>query len=81
MPAFPLALTTAIGNGGTSLDDRQYVYPDGETGKNQQYLGVYDRAGDACPKCGYTLERIVQGQRSTYLCPVCQPVPVNTEEL
>jgi len=73
-------LSTAIGNGGTSLEDRQYVYPNGGTGKHQQHLGVYDRAGDACPKCGYVVERIVQGQRSTYLCPICQPIPDNTEE-
>lgn len=62
-----------IANGGTSLGDRQYVYPDGGLGNHQHYLRVYDRAGDRCPRCGYALQRIVQGQRSTYFCPVCQP--------
>ena len=66
-------LQLAVDHGGTSLDDRQYVYPNGGLGGHQQHLSVYDRSGDACPRCGYALERIVQGQRSTYFCPVCQP--------
>lgn len=68
-------LAQGIQNGGTSLEDRQYIYPDGGTGNHQYHLNVYDRAGETCPRCGYMLERIVQGQRSTYLCPVCQPSP------
>ncbi|MCJ7552223.1 MAG: bifunctional DNA-formamidopyrimidine glycosylase/DNA-(apurinic or apyrimidinic site) lyase [Anaerolineae bacterium] len=68
-------LAQGIRNGGTSLEDRQYTYPDGGTGNHQNHLNVYDRAGETCPRCGYMLERIVQGQRSTYLCPVCQPDP------
>ena len=68
-------LAQGIRNGGTSLEDRQYSYPNGGTGNHQHHLNVYDRAGETCPRCGYMLERIVQGQRSTYLCPVCQPDP------
>jgi formamidopyrimidine-DNA glycosylase len=68
-------LAQGIRDGGTSLEDRQYVYPDGGTGHHQNHLNVYDRAGETCPRCGYMLERIVQGQRSTYLCPACQPGP------
>jgi formamidopyrimidine-DNA glycosylase len=41
-------------------------------GEHQHHLNVYDRAGDRCPRCGYTLQRMVQGQRSTYFCPICQ---------
>ncbi len=70
--AIVMVLGGGIANGGTSLGDRQYVYPDGGLGNHQHYLQVYDRAGDRCPRCGYALERIVQGQRSTYYCPVCQ---------
>ncbi|MBN1246130.1 MAG: bifunctional DNA-formamidopyrimidine glycosylase/DNA-(apurinic or apyrimidinic site) lyase [Anaerolineae bacterium] len=66
-------LRLGIVHGGTSLEDRQYVYPDGGTGEHQHHLSVYDRAGDRCRRCGYELQRIVQGQRSTYFCPVCQP--------
>ncbi len=67
------ALRAGICNGGTSLQDRQYVYPDGALGRHQERLVVYDREGERCPRCGYTVERIVQGQRSTYFCRVCQP--------
>ena len=35
-------------------------------------LAVYDREGQACPRCGATVRRIVQAGRSTYFCPVCQ---------
>ena len=34
---------------------------------------VYDRAGEPCGNCGTAIERIVQGGRSTYFCPHCQP--------
>jgi formamidopyrimidine-DNA glycosylase len=34
---------------------------------------VYDRAGEPCATCGTEIERIVQGGRSTFFCPVCQP--------
>jgi formamidopyrimidine-DNA glycosylase len=66
-------LRQAIIEGGTSLDDRQYTYPNGNIGGFQEHLQVYDRGGEICPRCGYMLARIVQGQRSTYYCPVCQP--------
>jgi len=75
--AIVVSLRAGIVDGGTSLDDRQYVYPDGGLGSHQSALVVYDRAGDRCPRCGYLVERIVQGQRSTYLCPVCQTAPEN----
>ncbi|HOT92297.1 MAG TPA: bifunctional DNA-formamidopyrimidine glycosylase/DNA-(apurinic or apyrimidinic site) lyase [Anaerolineae bacterium] len=70
--AIVTVLHEAVADGGTSLADRQYVYPDGGLGQHQAHLHVYDRAGERCPRCGYTVERIVQGQRSTYFCPVCQ---------
>jgi formamidopyrimidine-DNA glycosylase len=65
----------AINHGGTSLDDRQYTYPDGQLGTHQRHLYVYDRAGEQCERCGYELKRIVQAQRSTYYCPICQSTP------
>ncbi len=73
--AIVTTLKRGIDHGGTSLDDRQYVYPDGRLGTYQEQLCVYDREGDLCPRCGYELQRIVQGQRRTYLCPHCQPKP------
>lgn len=37
-------------------------------------LDVYDREGLPCRRCGTKIERIVQAGRSTYFCPVCQPL-------
>ncbi|MBO6936953.1 MAG: hypothetical protein JJ863_18425 [Deltaproteobacteria bacterium] len=34
---------------------------------------VYGREGEACPRCGGPIGRFVQGGRSTFLCPACQP--------
>lgn len=68
-------LREGVENGGATLPDRQYVYPNGDLGQQQLHLAVYDRAGECCPRCGYVLERIVQAQRSTYFCPLCQPCP------
>lgn len=36
-------------------------------------LRVYDRAGEPCRRCRSPIRRIVQGQRSTFYCAVCQP--------
>lgn len=33
---------------------------------------VYGKEGEPCPRCGTPIARIVQGGRSTYLCPACQ---------
>ena len=68
-------LREAIRDGGTRLADRQYVYPDGGSGQHQQRLQVYGREGAPCPRCGRALVRIVQGGRSSYFCPACQPLP------
>ena len=44
-----------------------------EEGGRNPFL-VYDRAGARCSTCRRgTIERIVQGGRSSYFCPVCQP--------
>lgn len=72
--AIGAALRAAIQDGGTSLGDRQYVYPTGELGQHQLALAVYERAAQACPRCGAPIERTVLGQRSTYFCPRCQSI-------
>jgi formamidopyrimidine-DNA glycosylase len=43
-----------------------------EEGGENRFL-VYDRAGDPCFTCGTAILRIVQGGRSTFYCPYCQP--------
>jgi len=37
-----------------------------------QQFAVYERAGKPCRRCGTTIRRTVQAQRSTYCCPLCQ---------
>jgi len=34
---------------------------------------VYGHAGEPCPRCGASIGRLVQGGRSSYYCPECQP--------
>jgi endonuclease-8 len=36
-------------------------------------MRVYDRAKQRCRTCGGVVERRMQGLRSTYVCPTCQP--------
>ena len=64
-------LKRAIKNCGTTFSDFQDTT--GSTGGYQKYLKVYGRAGQECKKCGTTIEKFVQAQRSTFFCPVCQP--------
>ncbi len=70
--AIQAVLTEAIANQGSSL--RNYRDGYGRRGTQQDHFNVYDRAGEPCPRCGAPVERIVVAQRSTYFCPVCQPV-------
>lgn len=63
-------LARAIEAGGSSL--RDYVNGAGEPGWAQMSYAVYEREGQPCPRCGATVRRMVQGQRSTFYCPGCQ---------
>ncbi len=65
-------LCEALEEGGTSLRDNQYRQPDGDAGAYQDLLAIYGRAGQGCLRCGATIERLVVGQRGTYICPRCQ---------
>ena len=47
----------------------QYVNQGG-----QGSFAVYGHEGEPCPRCGQTVERIVQSGRSTFLCAACQSV-------
>lgn len=58
--------------GGTSLDDLAYLLPDGRVGEYLSRLAVYGRTGEACPRCGGVIERVVVAQRSAHFCPTCQ---------
>jgi formamidopyrimidine-DNA glycosylase len=69
----PRVFQDALRRGGTSLKD--FVDADGREGENAEYLRVYDRAGEACPRrgCGGRIRRSVQQGRVTFHCPRCQP--------
>ncbi len=45
----------------------------GRRGSNQDALNVFRRDGEPCPRCSTVITRIVVAQRSTHLCPRCQP--------
>jgi formamidopyrimidine-DNA glycosylase len=68
--AIKRVLAAAIAAGGSSL--RDYVATDGELGYFQLQTRVYDREGLPCKTCGTPIRRIVQGQRASFYCPVCQ---------
>ncbi len=63
-------LKKAIQAGGSSL--RDFVDAHGEPGYFMMQTKVYDRADQPCRVCQTIIRQIVQGQRSTYFCPVCQ---------
>jgi formamidopyrimidine-DNA glycosylase len=68
--AIKQTLRSAIRAGGSTL--RDFVGADGNAGYFQQKYWVYDRAGEACRRCGSVIRRFPQGQRSTFYCPTCQ---------
>lgn len=63
-------LSQAIIAGGSSL--RDFVNSDGAKGYFQNHYWVYARSNEDCKKCGHTIKRITQGQRSTFYCAQCQ---------
>ncbi len=63
-------LTEAIAVGGSTL--RDFVGADGADGYFMLDARVYDRAGEPCRVCATPIVRVVQGQRATYYCRVCQ---------
>ena len=65
-------LAEAVERRGSSVDD--YTAPEGD-GSMQERLRVYQRAGDACPRCGRPVRRVVIGGRATHFCSWCQRLP------
>ena len=63
-------LARAVEQGGSSLKD--FVNAHGDTGYFQLEASVYGRTGLPCRTCEAPIKQIVQGQRSTFFCPVCQ---------
>lgn len=67
-------LSRAILYEGSTLGDGTYRNALNQTGRYQNEHRVYQKADHPCPTCRRgTILRIVQAQRSTFFCPVCQP--------
>ena len=62
-------LRRAIEAGGSTLKD---FSANGAAGHYQEQAQVYGRGGQPCNTCGNPVRRIVQGQRATYFCGICQ---------
>ena len=69
VPAIRDVLEESIAAGGSTI--RDYAQPSGELGYFASSWQAYGREGDAC-SCGGTVERFVQGGRSTFWCRKCQ---------
>lgn len=63
-------LAEAVAAGGSTL--RDFRNAQGQQGHFQAATKVYGRAGEPCLVCGTSIEKVVQGQRSTYFCKHCQ---------
>lgn len=63
-------LAKAVKKGGTTI--RSYENAFGENGNYQDYLKVYGKTGEDCPRCGTTIEKIKVAGRGTHFCPACQ---------
>jgi formamidopyrimidine-DNA glycosylase len=63
-------LALALRTGGSSL--RDFVDSSGNPGYFQDQRLVYDRAGEACSRCGAEIRMLRHGSRATYFCSRCQ---------
>ncbi len=69
VPAIRTVLDESIAAGGSTI--RDYAQPSGELGYFAASWRVYGREGEAC-HCGGTVQRMIQGGRSSFWCPRCQ---------
>ena len=68
-----VVLQEAIEHEGSTLSDGTYRNALNDAGGYQNYHRVYDRADSPCRRCRKgVIRRMVQAQRSTFFCPVCQ---------
>ncbi len=67
-------MLAALGQGGTSFD-ALYVNVNGQSGYFDRSLEVYGREAEPCSRCGTPIRRSSFMNRSSFFCPVCQPVP------
>jgi formamidopyrimidine-DNA glycosylase len=67
------ALELGIDSKGASIDDYRHI--DGAEGSFQDRFLVHTRAGEPCPRCGTTIQKLRAAGRGTYVCPSCQRRP------
>ena len=67
-------MADALAQGGTSFD-ALYVNVNGESGYFDRSLHAYGQEDQPCERCGTPIRRVSFMNRSSYFCPVCQPVP------
>ncbi|MEM6997582.1 MAG: bifunctional DNA-formamidopyrimidine glycosylase/DNA-(apurinic or apyrimidinic site) lyase [Patescibacteria group bacterium] len=63
-------LRLSIQKGGSS--NKNYVNAEGRQGSYLDFANVYQRADEACNRCGDTIKRIVVAGRGTHICESCQ---------
>lgn len=63
-------LTAAVAEQGTTIVN--FYFGEGQSGNFRQFLKVFDRAGEPCPRCTTALRKIKVAQRGTHFCPKCQ---------
>lgn len=76
--AMRFVLRKGIENLGTTLGQgiTNFYGARGDAGRNQEELQVHEREGQPCFRCNTPIRRLIVGQRATYICPTCQPLPV-----
>lgn len=63
-------MNLAIEKGGST--DKNYVNAEGKRGSYMDFARVFRREGQACPRCGATIEKIKHVGRGTHFCGQCQ---------
>ncbi|GHU08143.1 hypothetical protein FACS189431_3880 [Alphaproteobacteria bacterium] len=67
-------MTKSIESGGSTM--KNYIRADGTKGNYLElFANVFRREGQACPRCGTTIEKIRVAGRGTHICPKCQKEP------
>lgn len=72
-------LEEAIQRRGTSFNN--YRDQADQPGENQDFLRVFGRTGQPCPRCGSEITKQWIGARGTHTCPKCQRLPRRSSRL
>ncbi len=56
---------------------KTFYFGASETGDFVNFLKVFDRTGQACPRCRTCIEKIRVAQRGTHFCPKCQKLKIS----